>query len=975
MKKNIARACFGIGLASLMTYGLSAQAESWIKIPTWDKVVPDQLNPTLHKLFPGWSEKNLSAKDEAKRAEEAGNLSEAQKQMMFKGAADDYFKDMDYGITKDPAQVKKVLETWVPGISEKEAVERMARGRNNWIVWTFGNDQFWNGLGHATFGSLDFLKTVSSHPNLPSVRSNRWKTLGLVNEPCYVQATEADENRWGLWLDKRDPKLPGCSEPDPFEAESNYPGVKIGSRGTTFKYKGKDIKFPVGSIYGYATGVVGLRLFPNPDFDEKAAKKWDPKKYYEDPVYFNDPKLIRPFRVGMSCAFCHVGPNPSNPPADFNNPTWANLNSNPGAQYFWFDRIFMWNWKKTKEAKYPSQEDNFVFQFAHSFRPGALDTSLVSSDQINNARTMNAIYDLPARLNAAIKFNSTEVLTGEETRTMQFRKFKSSELPQNSSLRTISRDQNGSELAVAPRILKDGADSVGALGALNRVYVNIGLFGEEWTKHFIPLIGGPTLTPFPVRIAEENSIYWQANVRQTPDLALFFMASARPDKLNVAPGGNSYLKEMNSPEVTMGKRVFAETCAACHSSKVPDKGYAFFNQKNPAACHGKNYMQCWESYWNYTKTDEFKADMRKLVEQEDFLKDNFLSTDLRIPVNLTDSQLCSPIATNGLKGDIWDNFTSSTYKGLPSIGTFKVNYPVDDGTTLASEDIQVPDGGRGFLRPPSLISLWSTAPFLQNNTLGLFDDRGTVEGRMLSFDDSIKKLLNPELRANPDGPSLRGSDTKAVFYITNRGDRLPGDIDVTNQVSYLKIPYGYLPKYIEEIIKVRMKLLSKADQKLLEKKGPEYITFPGEKENVVAVKGKESKEKRVIASAYDDYAATTDPKKMGNDLLLGPIPAGVPVNLIVNLDLSPKNGLRLTPALYSLIDGIFAAKGKPEAVALRLFMEKAAENLIKASKCSDFVVNRGHYFGTQYDPRVKEGKANALTSEEKTALVEYLKHF
>src|SRR2546422_4076585 len=30
-----------------------------------------------------------------------------------------------------------------------------------------------------------------------------------------------------------------------------------------------------------------------------------------------------------------------------------------------------------------------------------------------------------------------------------------------------------------PRVLKDGADSVGALGALNRVHLNIGLFSEE----------------------------------------------------------------------------------------------------------------------------------------------------------------------------------------------------------------------------------------------------------------------------------------------------------------------------------------------------------------------------------------------------------------------------------------------------------------------------------------------------------------
>ena len=39
------------------------------------------------------------------------------------------------------------------------------------------------------------------------------------------------------------------------------------------------------------------------------------------------------------------------------------------------------------------------------------------------------------------------------------------------------------------RVLKDGADSVGTLGALNRVYLNIGLFSEEWLLHFRPFLG------------------------------------------------------------------------------------------------------------------------------------------------------------------------------------------------------------------------------------------------------------------------------------------------------------------------------------------------------------------------------------------------------------------------------------------------------------------------------------------------------
>src|SRR5215472_805653 len=153
----------------------------------------------------------------------------------------------------------------------------LVRGRNTWMVWTAGNDRLWDKLIYKSAGALDFLKILSSHPELLMIdprfrRDKRWEYLGLVNDPCFEKATGPDPHRWGLWLDKR---RADC-QPDPFENDQKYKGVKIGSRGT--KVNGKD--FPVGSFYGYETGIVGLRLFPNPDFDDAAAKKWDPEKYY-----------------------------------------------------------------------------------------------------------------------------------------------------------------------------------------------------------------------------------------------------------------------------------------------------------------------------------------------------------------------------------------------------------------------------------------------------------------------------------------------------------------------------------------------------------------------------------------------------------------------------------------------------------------------------------------------------------------------
>ncbi len=136
------------------------------------------------------------------------------------------------------------------------------RGRNTWLVWTGGNDRFWDAISVASLGTFDLLKVVSSHPTMEYGRHNRWVHLGLVNEPCYSEATGPDPNRYGLWLDVRDPKCPK----DPFADDKAYPGIIIGARGKTV---------PVGSSYGQPTGIVGLRLFPNPDFDENARRKWD----------------------------------------------------------------------------------------------------------------------------------------------------------------------------------------------------------------------------------------------------------------------------------------------------------------------------------------------------------------------------------------------------------------------------------------------------------------------------------------------------------------------------------------------------------------------------------------------------------------------------------------------------------------------------------------------------------------------------
>src|SRR5262245_38555286 len=372
-----------------------------------------------------------------------------------------------------------------------------------------------------------------------STRDNRWIYLGLVNEPCFEKATGPDEKRFGLWLDRRRSASSECP-PDPFENEQKYPGVVIGARGKNL---------PAGSSYGYASGIVGLRLFPNPEFDEAAAKKWDPVRYYTDPSYYDSKDLIKPYRVGMSCAFCHVGPNPVQPPADAGNMGWENLSSNVGAQYFWVDRIFSWQ----------ADETNFLYQLFHTSRPGALDTSLVSTDHINNPRTMNAVYHLGARLEAAKRLGK-EKLAGGGLDNKQLNDYVSSG--------PLTEFFQPPATVLTPRVWKDGSDSVGARGARNRVYRNMYLVSEEWLLHLKPLVGGKGRTAIAIKGARRNSTYSQATESQTPNMALFFLKSATPHHLKDAPGGAAYLTE-DRATVTRGKVVFADYCARCHSSKAP----------------------------------------------------------------------------------------------------------------------------------------------------------------------------------------------------------------------------------------------------------------------------------------------------------------------------------------------------------------------------------------------------------------------
>src|SRR5262249_23946243 len=145
---------------------------------------------------------------------------------------------------------------------------------------------------------------------------------------------------------------------------------------------------------------------------------------------------------------------------------------------------------------------------------------------------------------------------------------------------------------------------------------------------------------------------------------------------------------------------------------------------------------------------------------------------------------CDSVGSNAIRGHVWDSYSSESYKSLPPVGDIEVVHPIDGHRYKWT----VPAGGRGYVRAPSLVSVWATAPFFSGNTLGeleyVTDEQGrpilkvdvaSVEARMRVFDKSIQQLLWPEKRAKD--PYLKG----------------PGRIFRTSAESYLTVSVGVLP--------------------------------------------------------------------------------------------------------------------------------------------------------------------------------------
>jgi hypothetical protein len=506
--------------------------------------------------------------------------------------------------------------------------------------------------------------------------------------------------------------------------------------------------------------------------------------------------------------------NPLKPPENPEQPKWENLASTIGNQYLVATKIFAAT----------ASEDSYAYQVLHSWKPGTIDTSFLATDNLNNPSKINSIYALQARLSVA----HTEEISGG---ALSF--------------------TNGKTPVAVPHVLKDGADSVGLAGALSRVYVSIGEYSQEWLRDHNVIVGGSAQHPFEVAKAQSGSVYWQSTTERIPNLAKFLVRTKSPHLVD-APGGRELMTQ-DAKLLEQGERVFAENCAQCHSSKQPPSSVDRYSP-------------------------QYRTWMRDEVRKPDFLEDNFLSTEERIPVTVVQTNAARALATNAIGGHVWDNFSSKTYKALPSVGEIEVTNPLDKSIS----NFSLPRGGPGYYRVPSLLGIWATAPFLHNSALGKYTGDPSTTGRVAAFQDAMDKLLWPERRAGTDS------------------------IMRTTTQSYIEIPLTYLPKEIG-------------------------------------------------AFASNGY------------LRVGPIPENMPINLMANADINlwnPHGGvdrLKLFARVQAELLRIKVKNLKPEEA--QEVLRKLVPDLLKISKCPDFIEDRGHYFGAN------------LSDADKHALIEFMKTF
>ena len=499
-----------------------------------------------------------------------------------------------------------------------------------------------------------------------------------------------------------------------------------------FKDAPFDTSTPHGSVdqrqdpcdlrFGTSTGALGLRKFPNPNFDPEKWRKlngslasWDAyTKFMAGEDGSGDSRTNRlfdgsiepPFRIGMSCGACHISYSALKPPTDPNNPKWENINGLVGNQFSRVSQLL---------ASGMSQH-LLEWQLIARARPGVVDTSALPMDTVSNPGTMNTIVNFARR-------------PTYDQRILKWRK--ASQCPEGPQAlcwcepqKTGKCWQRSERIEAVQNILKGGEDNIGAAEAIQRVYFNIGSCAEQcWLNHVPDLRAiDPSQrnygqTPLDIGQCRRDCGSFRAIEDRLQNVVDFFL-TARPEDLNVARGVsrqelNTQLdQEFGQGAVALGRDVFARTCAGCHSSQRPPFDNANFHATDP---------------------------------KDPTLRLDFLSNEQPVLATRVGTYVGRALHSNHMPSRVWAEYAAITLR----------ERPIDS----ALREI-MKGSGRGYYRPPSLLSVWTQAPFMHNNAIGP-EVCGTPSRRDLNFysspyvDQGDRALANPP-PCVPFDPSVGG---------------------------------------------------------------------------------------------------------------------------------------------------------------------------------------------------------------------------
>ena len=518
---------------------------------------------------------------------------------------------------------------------------------------------------------------------------------GLYGEPRYPDQTH--------WLDTR-------NRDDRYRLWGmiNDPDCEAGDESTYWLDRCADPK---------SSGVVGLRKYINDDPPEG----FDP---YTTPYQEGEIGDSRRFVIGQACAVCHVAFDPTHPPPDPNAPGWEHLTGHIGNQYT----------NNTMQFFGGLPEDHFARIMYDAIEVGQVDTTSGHMDFVYNPGTQNNITDFQNRpvFNEQIK----HPLTGEvrEGRTRH--------------------------------VLKGGEDSVGEKLALMRVYLNIGLCFAECTQDKFAKPGAmfgedAEHKPFRIKQCTQDCEPWNQAEAKMDDMSLYLMAGG-PFYLRVATDidgtpGSDFIDDEQLPR---GRTVYARECAACHSTKVAPDPVRADKEQLEAFYAGHVFGR--EQDWRLEIGEERAGDPafvakhledgrpRQFARDEVFGQD-WLGNDRLTAHDTLGVNRCRSMHGNQVAGAVWEEFSSETYKQRPAPPTrypktLNPMLPLIGGKPWFGGDEEI-DGGRGYYRNVSLLSIWAHAPFLHNNTLGplLYREDGgidySVAGRVAMFEAAMEQLL------------------------------------------------------------------------------------------------------------------------------------------------------------------------------------------------------------------------------------------